>query len=332
MSALAHPSPPTAAVTVARGQSGSPKPPGDEPPPENALPRTPNPPKNPAGGNSHNPLMSSGLDEMESLSNSASLVDYGYRCYDPATGRWPSRDPIGERGGVNLYGFVGNNGVNFVDYLGLVEDYAIDCDCGNLSITRIRSLLGDNWDFLNNGLQAFGVAQPLKSGNAVNSIAAAPRYSFKVTDSTCDNVDLSIIISAQPSDAKYFSENPFGFRPDTGNIKPYNESTYNNEDVFIDGRLLPEENVMETSYNYDYEVINQAALEKGVYQIDQKQLYVKATVTGGNKDSNFLCGCQKTYWIKANRRQVVVGIPIGSILSYHTGDTYNPPPLEPPSF
>ncbi|MEI6169301.1 MAG: hypothetical protein WCS52_19125, partial [bacterium] len=31
---------------------------------------------------------------------------------------WPSRDPIGERGGLNLYGFVGNDGVNSVDYLG----------------------------------------------------------------------------------------------------------------------------------------------------------------------------------------------------------------------
>jgi hypothetical protein len=31
---------------------------------------------------------------------------------------WPNRDPIGENGGVNLYGFVGNNGVNSWDYLG----------------------------------------------------------------------------------------------------------------------------------------------------------------------------------------------------------------------
>ena len=44
---------------------------------------------------------------------------YAYRYYDPETGRWPSRDPIGERGGVNLYGLVGNDGVNYVDYLGL---------------------------------------------------------------------------------------------------------------------------------------------------------------------------------------------------------------------
>ena len=131
MSALAHPSPPTAAVTVARGQSGCPKPPGEEPPPGNTLPRTPNPPKDPAGGNSHNPLMSSELDERESLFNSASLVYYGYRFYDPVTGRWPSRDPIGERGGLNLSGFIGNNGVGKWDYLGL-QDLSCEADesCG----------------------------------------------------------------------------------------------------------------------------------------------------------------------------------------------------------
>jgi RHS repeat-associated protein len=47
------------------------------------------------------------------------LLYYGYRFYDPVTGRWPSRDPIGERGVVNLYGFVGNDGINVTDYLGL---------------------------------------------------------------------------------------------------------------------------------------------------------------------------------------------------------------------
>lgn len=49
---------------------------------------------------------------------------YGYRYYDPVTGRWPSRDPIEERGGSNLYGFVGNNPVKWVDRLGL--DRSID--------------------------------------------------------------------------------------------------------------------------------------------------------------------------------------------------------------
>jgi len=44
---------------------------------------------------------------------------YGFRYYNPETGRWPSRDPIEEQGGLNLYGFVGNDGVNAWDYLGL---------------------------------------------------------------------------------------------------------------------------------------------------------------------------------------------------------------------
>jgi RHS repeat-associated protein len=54
------------------------------------------------------------------------LLYYGYRYYDPVTGRWPSRDPIEERGGVNLYGIVGNNNINYLDYLGLDALFAFD--------------------------------------------------------------------------------------------------------------------------------------------------------------------------------------------------------------
>jgi len=46
---------------------------------------------------------------------------YGFRYYDPETGRWPNRDPIEEQGGLNLYGFVGNDGVNSWDINGLSE-------------------------------------------------------------------------------------------------------------------------------------------------------------------------------------------------------------------
>jgi RHS repeat-associated protein len=53
------------------------------------------------------------------------LIYYGYRFYNPSTGRWLSRDPIGHRGGLNLYGFTENNPVNQVDPLGLAL-YAFD--------------------------------------------------------------------------------------------------------------------------------------------------------------------------------------------------------------
>ena len=44
---------------------------------------------------------------------------YGYRYLKD--GRWPNRDPLGERGGLNLYGFIGNNPVNQIDELGLMK-------------------------------------------------------------------------------------------------------------------------------------------------------------------------------------------------------------------
>jgi RHS repeat-associated protein len=42
-----------------------------------------------------------------------------YRPYCTIIGKWLSRDPIGEAGGLNLYGYVGNNPINFRDPLGL---------------------------------------------------------------------------------------------------------------------------------------------------------------------------------------------------------------------
>lgn len=46
------------------------------------------------------------------------LLYYGHRYYKPSTGTWPSRDLIGEEGGINLYGFVYNAPVNTFDTLG----------------------------------------------------------------------------------------------------------------------------------------------------------------------------------------------------------------------
>lgn len=46
-------------------------------------------------------------------------LDYGYRYYLPALGRWACKDPIGEKGGSNLYEMAQNAPLNQVDYLGL---------------------------------------------------------------------------------------------------------------------------------------------------------------------------------------------------------------------
>jgi RHS repeat-associated protein len=67
------------------------------------------------------------------------LLYYGYRYYNPETGRWLSRDPIEEQGGINLYGMVGNDPVNFWDYLGLLslEDALQD---GSTNIKELMEL------------------------------------------------------------------------------------------------------------------------------------------------------------------------------------------------
>jgi RHS repeat-associated protein len=49
------------------------------------------------------------------------LVAYQLRYYNPTMGRWLSRDPIGERGGRNLYEFVGNHTISSLDRLGTTE-------------------------------------------------------------------------------------------------------------------------------------------------------------------------------------------------------------------
>ena len=48
-------------------------------------------------------------------------MKYLYRDYDPGIGRWLSRDPIEEAGVLDLYGMVGNDPLNRIDFLGLAD-------------------------------------------------------------------------------------------------------------------------------------------------------------------------------------------------------------------
>ncbi|MBK1884269.1 RHS repeat-associated core domain-containing protein [Luteolibacter pohnpeiensis] len=76
--------------------------------------------------------------------------NYGYRYYLTELGRWPSRDPIEERGGINLYGFVGNNGVNWVDELGLsfkIETNEVDGQIIANGKPAAGSTVATTWDF-----------------------------------------------------------------------------------------------------------------------------------------------------------------------------------------
>jgi RHS repeat-associated protein len=51
------------------------------------------------------------------------LTRFGAREYDPQTGRWMAKDPIGFAGGdVNLYAYVGSDPVNFTDISGMTQE------------------------------------------------------------------------------------------------------------------------------------------------------------------------------------------------------------------
>jgi len=59
-------------------------------------------------------------DRPQRLEHSIGTAACGY---ETASGRpkWPSRDPIGERGALNLLGFVNNRPIDIFDFLGLAE-------------------------------------------------------------------------------------------------------------------------------------------------------------------------------------------------------------------
>jgi RHS repeat-associated protein len=99
--------------------------------------------ENPTG----NDADSSGYDAEQPFAFSTKYRDsetglyyYGYRYYDPVTGRWPSRDPIEEGGGMNLYGMVRNNTINRWDRLGL------EINKGSWNEVAAKSLGGNNYE------------------------------------------------------------------------------------------------------------------------------------------------------------------------------------------
>ncbi len=63
-----------------------------------------------------------GLSVQDEVADTG-LMLMGHRFYDPSLGRFLNRDPIGFAGGLNLFGYSGNNPLRFVDAAGL-QPYA----------------------------------------------------------------------------------------------------------------------------------------------------------------------------------------------------------------
>ena len=111
--------------------------------------------------------------------------------YDPVQGRWLSRDPIEERGGINLYGFVENDGLNRLDYLGL-QDFYNPGEAGSTwpqenccileARVKCRGIKYRNLGFLFNIVHCYVEISRTDTGKAVDTINAGPSPTNQLID------------------------------------------------------------------------------------------------------------------------------------------------------
>jgi RHS repeat-associated protein len=92
------------------------------------------------------------------LDGSTGMNYYGYRFYSPGLGRWVNRDPIGERGGINLYEAMLNNSVRYIDFQGLKVciDWAAYDKCMELPEDALREceqIAQENLKLCNQGVE-----------------------------------------------------------------------------------------------------------------------------------------------------------------------------------
>ena len=126
------------------------------------------------------------------------LVRFGYRDYDPQTGRWTARDPIGFAGGdTNLHGYVLGDPVNFIDPDGRLALNIIGFGVGALlNGYQAWSNGGDFGDVVKAGL--IGGVTNMFSGKALFSaiVAVGGEMTNQLLNADFDGFNMSQIVTA----------------------------------------------------------------------------------------------------------------------------------------
>lgn len=126
--------------------------------------------------------------------------------------RWPNRDPIGERGGLNLYGFVLNNPVDYVDQLGMtcvscsaVPAQAPDADGGGGGAGHACKT--GTLTFTTSQPKAIGSEKEIKKKCKGAAACSYPLYSYHIKCEKCKGCNWKLVVKVE-AECKIFYADP----------------------------------------------------------------------------------------------------------------------------
>ena len=122
------------------------------------------------------PLGRTALRRSKTAYPRLSGCESGFRFFSPGMGRWTSRDPMGEKGGKNIYVFARNRMGNAVDKLGLKG-------CCSCFMTRLDSSGGINSQFRINPFEMWVGLTLIASSDVVGDRSLC-KYEWKERGST----------------------------------------------------------------------------------------------------------------------------------------------------
>jgi RHS repeat-associated protein len=154
------------------------------------------------------------------LHENSELYYYGYRFYDSNLGRWLNRDPLGEKGGINLYQFGLNDTVNNIDTDGRFVQVAGGVAVGRgISIGAsllINKILYDQWTAPEPDYVYYS---PLPLPNRPSRRSIQPKTNSSHWDQTCRSPNPNASPQTSPEPDKDWDYNDPTHREDLRNCE-----------------------------------------------------------------------------------------------------------------